>query len=324
MILADRPTLLGELERLAPGATTLDLPLSKISRWRIGGTADLVVSPRNLDELRRVRRWIHDRGLPSVIIGATSNLLFADEGLRAICLRIGPEFAGVRFDGGRIVAGPGVWVPGLARRCQQAGLTGVEHICGIPGTLGGLVCMNGGSQRKGIGDVVVSVSSVDAQGELRVRDRVGCGFAYRRSVFQENGEVVAEVVLELPPATDPLARHREMLSILRDRRRKFPQKQPNCGSVFVSNPAMYADYGPPGAIIEKLGFKGQREGAALVSPRHANFIVNEGDAAARDVIRLIRRIKTAVHRDTGYSMEIEARYVTPEGAVISPDEAPVH
>ena len=107
-----------------------------------------------------------------------------------------------------------------------------------------------------------------------------------------------------------------MKEILASRRRKFPQKLPNCGSVFVSNPAMYADYGPPGAMIEKLGFKGRRVGDALVSPHHANFIVNAGRATARDTLALIAEIRETVRRETGYAMDVEARYVTEAGAVV--------
>ena len=104
-----------------------------------------------------------------------------------------------------------------------------------------------------------------------------------------------------------------MLAIMADRRRKFPQKEPNCGSVFKSNPAMYDDVGPPGAAIERLGFKGRRIGGALCSPHHANFVVNTGAATARDTLALITEIRDAVLAATGYEMEVEARYVSRDG-----------
>ena len=106
---------------------------------------------------------------------------------------------------------------------------------------------------------------------------------------------------------------RAMLAIMADRRRKFPQKEPNCGSVFKSNPAMYDDVGPPGAAIERLGFKGRRIGGALCSPHHANFVVNTGAATARDTLALITEIRDAVLAATGYEMEVEARYVSRDG-----------
>ncbi|HRL75156.1 MAG TPA: UDP-N-acetylmuramate dehydrogenase [Candidatus Accumulibacter phosphatis] len=304
------------LEQICSGHVVCGVPLSRISRWRIGGLADVIVRPRNIEELARLRVWLHSEGLAHVVIGATSNLLFADEGLRVICLQIGGDFASLSVAGCEITAGPGCWVPGLARRAMQAGLTGLEHTCGIPGTLGGLICMNGGSQRKGIGDAIVSVTSVDAQGNVRHRTREECAFAYRQSVFQTCGDVIAGAVLRLRPTPDRALVRREMLEILGSRRRKFPQKQPNCGSVFVSNPAMYGEYGPPGAVIQRLGFKGRRLGGALVSAQHANFIVNAGGATAGDVLSLIKEINSAVLTATGYAMEVEARYVSAHGDIL--------
>jgi UDP-N-acetylmuramate dehydrogenase len=310
-----------DLERMCPGAVALDVPLARISRWRIGGRAAVIVRPRNIDQLARLRGWLHAQALRHVVIGATSNLLFADEGLRVICLQIGAAFAPLQIAGSQITAGPGVWVPGLARRAMQVGRTGLEHVCGIPGTLGGLVCMNGGSQRKGIGEVIVSVTSVDAQGRIRHRLANECGFAYRCSIFQGGGEAIAEIVLRLPSVADRSVIRRDMLAILRSRRRKFPQKLPNCGSVFVSNPAMYERYGPPGAVIERLRFKGRRVGGALVSPQHANFIVNAGGATAADVLSLIDEIEAAVFAETGYAMAVEARFVTVNGDLVAADSA---
>ncbi|TIX29674.1 MAG: FAD-binding protein, partial [Mesorhizobium sp.] len=204
-------------------------------------------------------------GIRHVVIGATSNLLFADEGLRAVAVQIGNHFSNVVVSGTEITAGAGTWVPGLARRAMHAGLSGIEHTCGIPGTLGGLVCMNGGSQRRGIDEAIVEVTSVDTRGRLHRRNAAGCGFAYRRSLFQVNDEVVVNARLVLASGTARGEIRRRMLAIMGDRRRKFPHRTPNCGSVFVSNPAMYAQYGSPGAVIERLGFKGCRIGGAEVS-----------------------------------------------------------
>src|SRR5690606_33120726 len=138
-----------------------------------------------------------------------------------------------------------------------------------PGTLGGLVYMNGGSQRKGIGDHVVEVNTVTRAGERKSYTREQCLFQYRASVFQRVDEIITGARFEFEYG-DPQSIRRELLTILRSRRAKFPQKQPNCGSVFVSNPAMYADYGPPGKVIEACGLKGVVQGHAQISPLHAN------------------------------------------------------
>jgi UDP-N-acetylmuramate dehydrogenase len=313
-------TVINDLQRLFPGAVETDVPLDQISRWRIGGLADVIVSPRSIEELASLRAWIHTMGLPSVVIGATSNLLFADEGLRAIAIRMNSTFTPLSINGQNITIGSGVWVPRLARTAMMASLTGLEHTCGIPGTLGGLVCMNGGSQRKGIGDLVTSVQSIDARGNVKIRTNEQCEFSYRRSIFQQNDEIITSVSIRLDTAPEKRTIRRDMLDILRSRRSKFPQKLPNCGSTFVSNPAMYATHGTPGKVIEEAGFKGFRIGNAFVSDMHANFIINDTSRTgsnAHDVLRLIHTIRDAVAGRTGYYMDVEVRYVQPNGKIIS-------
>lgn len=304
-----------DLGQLFRGAVRTNVLLREVTRWRVGGPADAIVSPRSVEELAQLRAWIYERQVPSIVIGATSNLLFSDEGLRAIAIHIGPKLAALTISDGLISAGPGVWVPGLARSAMLAGLTGIEHTCGIPGTLGGLVYMNGGSQRRGIGEHVLAVRTVCPSGKIRTRDQKACGFAYRSSAFQGVDEVISGVDLLLPPVADRKAQRKEMLGILRDRRMKFPKKLPNCGSVFVSNPAMYASYGPPGKVIEQAGFKGRRVGGMQVSDMHANFIVNLGEGRATEALELINQIRSKVKQNTGYEMAVEVRYVTPSGDV---------
>lgn len=308
-----------ELERLCPGGVEEDVDLSKISQWRIGGSADLVLRPSSTAEVSALIGWLTAQGIQPVIIGRTSNLLFDDAGLRVPCIQIGNRMAGIMLEGLRVHAQAGAWVPGLARRLMQSGLGGGEHVCGIPGTLGGLICMNGGSQRKGIGSSILNVESVDTMGQVQNRAAHDCNFNYRHSIFQVNGEIITAATLQFVrrPVTEMRA---EMRAILADRRRKFPRKQPNCGSVFKSNPAMYADIGPPGAAIERLGLKGMREGGALISPLHANFIVNTNSATARDVLTLITRIGEAVEASTGYRMEAEACFVTSNGEIRPADQ----
>jgi UDP-N-acetylmuramate dehydrogenase len=313
---------LDALEALCPGGVARDVDLSQISQWRIGGVADVVIKPASTDEVANVMRWFATHGIQPVVIGLTSNLLFDDAGLRAPCIQIGGRMAQITVTGQSVRAQAGTWVPGFARRLMQEGLGGAEHICGIPGTLGGLICMNGGSQRKGIGTHVVSVASVDRAGVVHNRDAAACDFDYRSSVFQTNDEIITAATLQFS-AGDSSAIRAQMRDILASRRKKFPRKEPNCGSVFKSNPAMYAEIGPPGAAIERLGFKGMRVGGAQVSPRHANFIVNTGGATAADVLTLIHRIGDAVEAATGYRMAAEARFVSADGVISQADHLPL-
>lgn len=292
-----------------------DVSLKEISRWKVGGVAQVVVTPKSIDELQNILSKIEEWQLPYVVIAGTSNLLFDSKGLDAIAIQIGSALSQVSIHNTEIVAEAGIWVPCLARKAMQAGLTGLEHTCGIPGTLGGLVYMNGGSQRKGIGDSVQFVETLDSNGGLHRYSREECGFAYRHSVFQSKDEIIIRVGLKLEKAKDKKVVHQEMLQILRDRSQKFPRRYPNCGSTFVSNPAMYAEFGPPGKVIEDCDLKGFSVGDAKVTEQHANFINNLGTATSDDMLELIHHIRDTVYKKTGYLMEVEARFVTPEGLI---------
>lgn len=302
-------------------AICFDVPLAEISRWKIGGTADVVIAPRNSEELAKLRAWLYENNLCSIVIGATSNLLFSDEGLRAIAIQIGPRFSELLIEDRRVIAQSGVWVPGVARKAMQAGLSGLEHTCGIPGTLGGLVYMNGGSQRKGISSNITYIKSINEQGKTIVRAAHECEFSYRSSIFQKLNEVIVEVCMELSRAEDKRSVRSDMLSIMRSRRNKFPRKLPNCGSVFKSNPAMYEVFGTPGSVIENFGLKGVSIGGATISPHHANFIVNAGGATASDVLALIEKINFVVSEETGYNMDVEVLYVSSLGEIMPADKA---
>jgi len=303
------------LRDICSGEVLQGVDLSRISHWRIGGRAALVLRPSSTTEVAALRRWFYQRGMAHLVIGKTTNVLFADEGLHVPCIQIGAVMSRFSIEHGEVYADAGVWVPGLSRTLMLNGLTGGEHLCGIPGTLGGLICMNGGSNSRSIGGNVISVESVDSRGSIVDRDAGECGFGYRSSIYQANDEIVTAVRMRFLPGVCSAIRV-EMLQDLENRRRKFPLKEPSCGSVFKSSPGIYADFGPPGAVIERLGFKGMRVGGAMVSPKHANFIVNTGRAKAADVLEIMKSIRDAVYAQTGYLLEAEARYVTPGGKVL--------
>ena len=304
-----------DLRSLVPNGVKERVALSAMSRWRIGGIADCLVTPACTEELARVIRYLAENRLPYVIIGSTSNLLFSDQGLRAVCIQIGGRMSRYSIKRQSVWSQAGAWVPGFARNVARSGLSGIEHIAGIPGTLGGLVCMNGGSQRKNIGDHVSKVKTVNPAGEISCFYKNECGFEYRRSNFQSNGHIIAEVELTFDEQKSYASIRDDMLKILRARRNKFPQKKPNCGSTFISNPEVYVKYGPPGQIIEELGFKGFKIGDAEVSTVHANFINNNGNAKASDVLRIIDVVQKRVKENTGFNMISEVKYVTEFGEI---------
>jgi UDP-N-acetylmuramate dehydrogenase len=292
-----------------------NIKLAEISNWKVGGIAPILVKPKSLSNIGSVQAILNECSQSSLVIGNTTNLLFTDEYIDTVLLEIGNNYSEVTIEDNVIIAQTGVWVPKLARLAQQAGLSGIEHICGIPGTLGGLVVMNGGSQRKGIGEHIIYVKTINKKGELKQYTQNDCLFQYRSSIFQKTDEIIVEVGLRLNPVKNKLTIHKEMLEILRSRSKKFPRKLPNCGSVFISNPAMYDEYGPPGKIIEECGLKGLSKGEAQVSFEHANFIVNNGNANAKDILYLIHYVRDVVHEKTGYLMEVEAKFVNQEAMI---------
>jgi len=294
--------------------------LSGYSSWQIGGPADLLVEPTTPQQVATVIAYASQNEVPLVVIGQGTNLLFADAGLRGIILKIGSNMSNISIVGNRIIAEAGAWVPQLARQAMLSGLAGLEHTIGIPGTLGGLVMMNGGSHRKGIGENVVRVTVVDREGHLVQLNREECHFSYRHSALQGSGSVVVEAELECPFG-DMKQIRREMMTDLRERRTKFPRKQPNCGSVFLSTSEMHASVGPPGKVIEDAGLKGTRIGRAEVSQQHANFILNLGGATAADVLSLITLIRKSIQQEIDFDLKCEARYVEPNGQIIPADQA---
>lgn len=306
---------INELKAMFGEQAQTKVSLTELSQWKVGGKAAIIIRPNSKLQLIKLYKYLIDNRLPSLIIGGTTNLLFTDEDIQAVIIQLGSSFSDVVIQGDSLIAQAGVWVPKLARIAMQASLTGLEHTCGIPGTLGGLVVMNGGSQRKGIGSVITYVETINTDGELHRYTAEESNFKYRSSIFQRKNEVISEVGIKLKKSMNKMAIHTEMLSILRSRSMKFPRKHPSCGSVFVSNPAMYEQFGPPGKVIEDCGFKGLTCGGAQVSPLHANFIVNTGNAKSEDILYLINTIRKEVYTKTGYLMQVEAKYVLSQGII---------
>lgn len=301
----------GDIAEHFPGAVRFDIAMDQLTRWRIGGKADVIIEPSSVEETSQVIRYLNDRNIPWIVLGHTTNVLVSDEGIRGAIVLISDRMANISIDETVVWGQAGIWMPKFSMQLGRQGLTGLEHTIGIPGTLGGLICMNGGSQRKSIGDHITQVTCLDRTGEVFQLARDECGFAYRKSTMQGEGWIVLEAYFQMEKG-DPKKIRREMCEILASRRKKFPQKLPNCGSVFVSDPAMYKDYGPPGAVIEQCGLKGYQIGGAQISPLHANFFVNTGRASASDMLSLIHLARGKVSELTGCELNCEVRFIHPD------------
>jgi UDP-N-acetylmuramate dehydrogenase len=288
-----------------------NVALSDFSWWRIGGLADLFAEPRSEFELVSLLKDLKQYEIPYCFIGRGTNLLFDDAGFRGCVIRLGPGFCETALRGNQLTVGAAAWTPLVALRAARSGVSGIEHTIGIPASFGGLICMNGGSQRKGVGDITERVRALALSGEIVEHNRNDCDFSYRNSRFQDTGEIVLSATLRFQHRRPYPEQRRELLGILRERSLKFPRKLPSCGSVFKSSPALYEAYGPPGKIIEDLGLKRLMRGRIQVSPQHANFIVNCGGGSSADVLALVSDIREKVLEKTGLLMEPEFKHVHP-------------
>lgn len=315
----------GRLAERLGEAVAFDVPLAPRVAFRIGGPADALVRPRTAAELAATLELVDAEGLPLTVLGTGSNVLVRDGGIRGVVLRLAGELADFWIDPPRdgrasIRVGAGALNAPLVAAALGRSLLGLEFLATIPGTFGGALIMNAGAHGGEIGGFVRSVRLLDAERRERERPAADCGFVYRGSAFAP-GELLLSAVLELPVASpEAIEAARAHLTELRARRRRTqPIGQPNAGSIFKNPPGDHA-----GRLIEACGLKGRRVGGAAISPLHANFIVNEGGATARDVEALAELARSAVEARFGVSLEWEVKRIgdfrrDPEGIEQSTD-----
>lgn len=263
-------------------------PLKKHTSFRVGGPADYFCVPENAEQLRAALHFARERRLPVAVMGAGTNLLALDKGFRGLVVKLGGGLVEIKAEGRHLYVGSGVPLPKLVSYAVTKGLAGLEFLAGIPGSVGGAVVMNAGAWQKSIGAVVWRVRAIDPQGKEKVLTKKALRFSYRRSALQKRKLIVTEVVLRLRRGDRSVLKQQGQ-EYLRLRRQTQPLGSPNAGSVFKNPPGKFA-----GELIEAAGCKGLRVGDAQVSYKHANFIVNLGEARATDIIKLMTKVQRAV------------------------------
>ena len=291
-----------------PALLRPQVPLAGYTTWKVGGPAEWLAEPTDLEQLSCLMAWAQQRQMPWRVIGAGSNLLISDAGLPGLtlCLR---KLQGMSVDAttGVVEALAGEPIPTLARQAARAGLHGLEWAVGIPGTVGGAAVMNAGAQGGCTADCLMSVNVIDAKAEgdagtMRTLTKDALAFAYRHSVLQDCALMVVSARFQLEPGHDPKELSRITISNLNHRTTTQPYQWPSCGSVF-RNPEPHK----AGQLIEALGLKGRRIGGAEVSTVHANFIVNTGNATANDILALIELVQQEVQRGHGIGLHPEVK-----------------
>ncbi len=294
-----------QLRSMVRGEVKLEEPLKRHTTIQIGGPADAYVLPADQADLQEILRFAHDKHVPWMVLGLGSNILVRDGGIRGIVLRIHKAFNRLEIldeteEGALIDAEAGVPLPKLVELCRQRGLTGMENLYGIPGSIGGTLWMNAGTRDGEMKDHLIEIQVLRPDGSTSSYPRNRLKFEYRHLHLPAKEIIVgAKFRLGKAPAAEVQAK---ISAYQKKRQESQPLEFPNLGSVF-KNP----EKGFAAQMIEELGLKGVRVGGARISPKHANFIINENQASARDVLVLIGLIRDKVREELDVRLELEAK-----------------
>lgn len=286
-----------------------DEPMSRHTSFKIGGPADIYVSPQNINQLIDILNILAIHSYPYIIIGKGTDILVKDGGIRGAVIDT-TLLNKIEVDSDRIIAEPGVLIKDLCDTALENSLTGIEFACGIPGTVGGAIYMNAGAYGGEIKDVLDWCTVIDAsdmkQYKLSNREM---DFGYRTSIVQKKNLIVLEACFALRKGENETIRYK-MDELNRRRMEKQPLDFPSAGSVFKRPQGYYA-----GKLIEDAGLKGARIGDAQISEKHTGFIINRGNASAYDVQRLIELIQKTVKEKFGVDMYPEIKIIGEEEQV---------
>ncbi|MDQ6418966.1 UDP-N-acetylmuramate dehydrogenase [Paenibacillus sp. LHD-117] len=294
---------IAELRESAVGELLLNEPLSKHTTWKIGGPADLLILPRSKEQLITAVKLLHKHEVPWTNLGRGSNMLASDKGIRGVVIKPSGGLDFVRFEGSSAIAGAAYSFIKLSVMAGKEGLTGLEFAGGIPGTVGGAVYMNAGAHGSDVSRIFKYADIVLETGELVRYGLEDMGFSYRHSILHEKKGFVVEAGFELAEG-DRMEIASAMASFKERRLRTQPLQMACAGSVFRNPPGDYA-----ARLIQEAELKGFAIGGAQVSEQHANFIVNTGQATARDVLALMSHIQGTVEARFGVKLVPEVLVV---------------
>jgi UDP-N-acetylmuramate dehydrogenase len=287
---------------LIKGKVLFDVPMKQFTSMKVGGPADCLFFPKGVDELKKVIRFAGRKKIPLLVLGKGTNLVVRDKGVRGWVINLTQGMKKIEIDGEIVEAEAGLALQRLVQFSIQKGLTGLEPFSGIPGTVGGGLAMNAGAWGAELKDVLLSVTLMKEGGEIVERSRSRLRFSYRGLVIPPSWIILkGRFQLKKGKKEEILERVKSYSEM---RKRKQPLDYPSAGSIF-KNP----EEGPAGKWIEESGLKGFRMGQAMVSERHANFIINLGKAKAEEVIRLMEFVEKKVYEEKGISLEREVKVV---------------
>lgn len=295
--------LIDEIKKLNVGKILTDVSLKNYTTYRAGGTAKIMVFPKNIDSLVKLINKLRELDVKFMVLGKGSNVLFSDKEYDGVLIKL-DEFNHIEVHGNRIIAGAGA---SIIRVCQEAiknSLTGLEFAAGIPGTVGGCIYMNAGAYKSDMGYVVSRVKVLTPKMHVITMVNREIDFHYRTSFFKKNKNyIVLEATFNLKKGKKELIQE-----VVNDRRKRRletqPLEYPSAGSVFRNPKDQYS-----GKLIEDLGYKGLIKGGAKVSDKHANFIINYNNAKASDIKELIEFVHDEVLEKYGIDLTVEQEFI---------------
>ena len=281
----------------------LEEPMKRHTTFRIGGPAEVFVMPGNLEEVQRILEICRTEDLPYFILGNGSNLLVSDKGYQGVVVQLYRNFGQIRVEDSRIYAQAGALLSGIAAAAREASLTGFEFAGGIPGTLGGAVVMNAGAYGGEMKDVLKEVTVLTPEGGVLTLQADELHMGYRTSVIKEAGYIVLEAVISLEKGDQEEIRSR-MQELAGMRTSKQPLSYPSAGSTFKRPEGYFA-----GKLIMDSGLRGYQVGGAQVSEKHCGFVINTGNATAKDVTTLMSDVQRIVMEKFGVKLEPEVKFL---------------
>ena len=279
-------------------------PMKEHTTFKIGGVADVLIFPSNVQEVSQIFKLIEEFKIPCTILGNGSNVLVLDNGIRGAVVKFSDKFFGnIHKDGTKIIAGAGAKLKDVSNFAAENNLSGMEFAVGIPGSVGGAVFMNAGAYDGEMKNIIAQVTAVSPDGELKTFSGESLDLGYRQSIFQTNGFAICEVELNLAEGNSDEIKNK-MADFTQKRESKQPLELPSAGSTFKRPKGYFA-----GTLIDQTGLKGLRVGGAMVSEKHAGFVVNVGNATAKDVLNLIEEVKRRVKEVHGVTLSPEVRII---------------
>ena len=284
----------------------VDEPMKNHISFKVGGPADFLVKPRNVEQLKDLLSLLNKEHIPYLIVGNGSNLLVRDGGIRGVVIKISDNFNEFKIEGNTVYAQSGALLSFMGKAALKESLTGFEFAAGIPGTLGGAVAMNAGAYGGEMKDIVKSVTVMDYDGNIFELSNEQMEFSYRNSIINKKNYIVLSAIIELKEGNFEEIRE-SMRELTKSRVTKQPLNLPSAGSTFKRPEGYFA-----AKLIEDSGLKGLTLRGAQVSDKHSGFVVNLGNATARDILDLIYIVKNIVNSKFGIMLDEEVKILGDE------------